>query len=31
VYTRMRSAEKIASIYIEVFTEILKKGGLYST
>jgi hypothetical protein len=28
VYTRMRSAEKIASIYIEVFTEILKKRGL---
>jgi hypothetical protein len=28
VYTRMRSAEKVAGIYIDAFTEILKKRGL---
>jgi len=28
VYTRMRSAEKIAGIYIDVFTAVLKGRGL---
>ena len=28
VYTHMRSAEKIAEIYIDVFTAVLKGRGL---